>query len=114
MIVINQVNLIGRLVNNPTNKGKSYSFLFVVNDFNRKSVFFRCYSTKELNNAISHLKKGDLCRISGTLASGKSSNRFSYFLFLREVEYFPKGLSSDESIEDVIDTFEDDLELSEV
>ncbi len=113
MIIINQINLIGRLVNNPTNKGKSYSFLFVVNDFNCKSVFFRCYSTKELDNAISHLKKGDLCRISGTLASGKSSNRFSYFLFLREVEYFPKGLSSDELVPEV-ETFEEDLELSEL
>ena len=35
------------------------------------------------------------------------------FLFLREVEYFPKGLSSDELVSEV-EICEDDLELFEL
>lgn len=108
VIVINQVNLIGRVVSSPVKKGKSYSFLFVINDFRCDSVYFRCYSN--LENVMPHLKPGLFCRISGSLASGKlRKKRFSYFVFVNEVEFFPRGVSSNELVSEV-ETFEEDIE----
>ena len=114
MIVINQINLIGRFVNNPTKRDKSYSFIFVVSDYNMKPVYFHCYAVKRLENIMSHLKKGDMCRLSGSLVAVKRIGKYhSYSVFVNEVELFPKGLSSDELVSEV-ETFEEDLELSEL
>lgn len=99
---MNYVVLLGRLASSPewrfSEGGKEWcSFSFVVTDYKKKATFLRCLSTQRVNSALKYLKKGDFCRLSGTIqvrSQERNGISFSsYTILITEVEFCPKSLS---------------------